>query len=137
MKDFKLKTLAAVCLFTISAYGMEESPEISSKANSSYLYCVDDEDAEKEFDGAFTGDMRAQALLDFFNRVDEMIDSKKYTFKHMTDLVSALNSQASIRIAHAYENPEDENRTLEAMSLFLKVEAIEGIMNGFGEKIFP
>lgn len=137
MKDFKLKILAAVCLFTASVYGMEESPESSSKASSSYLYCVDDEDAEKEFEGAFPGDMRAQALLDFFNRVDEMIDSKKYTFKHMTGLVSALNSQISIRIAHAYENPEDENRTLEAMSLFLKVEAIEGIMNGFGEKIFP
>lgn len=90
MKDFKLKTLAAVCLFTMSAYGMEESPESSSKASDPYLYVVPDEDLIEE---RLIED-RAEAIKQTRDSIVECI--KEITESEELDLDEALEFVQSI-----------------------------------------
>lgn len=110
MKDFKLKTLAAVCLLTMSAYGMEESPESSSKAISSYLYCVDDEDIQPDRNQIFKE--TAQNLVEFItsDSIDKSRTGLRIEKRKFLDLMVSFNIDLWQLVLEKYDYPFYENK---------------------------
>lgn len=93
MKDFKLKTLAAVCLFTVSAYGMEEAPDNSQKSSESFLYCVDDEDIDQEQKkDEFVSEEAARIGTMVVEQMNDVLDVyEKFNYHQMKMLVAGLS----------------------------------------------
>ncbi len=122
MKDFKLKTLAAVCLFTASVYGMENSPESSERTSDPYLYCVHDEDIDKEQD-----EQRRYFLIQGVNEIIdsmyETIDSRydvydKFKSCELMELLDFLSSAIMQKIIGIKHDEEGESR--EELSVMFK-----------------
>ncbi len=110
MKDFKLKTLAAACLLTFSAYGMEESRENSLKPSESFLYCVDDEDIQPDRNQIFKE--TAQHLVEFItsDSIDKSQNGLRIEKRKFLDLMVSFNIDLWQLVLEKYDYPFDDNQ---------------------------